>query len=196
MPIRSMKRWPTASLADADRALPDYGAFMRCRLSRKARKPIPCVPFGASFAGGRRAAAINLFPVGFARHLLVKGSALPAIDCTVLHIPLEIIIHEGNGYWREPKLQRHFLSDESGATAIEYGLIAAGISLAIIAIVNGLGANLSTSSPTSIRRSNDRAGVPFLRGTSASGLHLHQNLCGGFPSHGLFDVYPKSVLAR
>jgi pilus assembly protein Flp/PilA len=39
---------------------------------------------------------------------------------------------------------RSFLSDESGATAIEYGLIAAGISLAIIAIVNGLGANLNT----------------------------------------------------
>jgi pilus assembly protein Flp/PilA len=38
----------------------------------------------------------------------------------------------------------NFLSDESGATAIEYGLIAAGISLAIIAIVNGLGANLNT----------------------------------------------------
>jgi Flp pilus assembly pilin Flp len=37
-----------------------------------------------------------------------------------------------------------FLSDESGATAIEYGLIAAGISLAIIAIVNGLGSNLNT----------------------------------------------------
>jgi pilus assembly protein Flp/PilA len=37
-----------------------------------------------------------------------------------------------------------FLSDQSGATAIEYGLIAAGISLAIIAIVNGLGTNLST----------------------------------------------------
>jgi pilus assembly protein Flp/PilA len=36
-----------------------------------------------------------------------------------------------------------FLSDDSGATAIEYGLIAAGISLAIIAIVNGLGSNLS-----------------------------------------------------
>jgi pilus assembly protein Flp/PilA len=36
-----------------------------------------------------------------------------------------------------------FLNDESGATAIEYGLIAAGISLAIIAIVNGLGTNLS-----------------------------------------------------
>ena len=37
-----------------------------------------------------------------------------------------------------------FWSDESGATAIEYGLIAAGISLAIIAVVNGLGANLNT----------------------------------------------------
>jgi pilus assembly protein Flp/PilA len=37
-----------------------------------------------------------------------------------------------------------FLTDESGATAIEYGLIAAGISLAIIAGVNGIGTNLST----------------------------------------------------
>jgi pilus assembly protein Flp/PilA len=37
----------------------------------------------------------------------------------------------------------NFLSDESGATAIEYGLIAAGIALAIIAVVNGLGSNLN-----------------------------------------------------
>jgi pilus assembly protein Flp/PilA len=37
-----------------------------------------------------------------------------------------------------------FLSDESGATAIEYGLIAAGIALAIIAVVNGLGTSLNT----------------------------------------------------
>jgi pilus assembly protein Flp/PilA len=37
-----------------------------------------------------------------------------------------------------------FVKDESGATAIEYGLIAAGISLAIIAIINGLGTNLNT----------------------------------------------------
>ena len=37
-----------------------------------------------------------------------------------------------------------FLKDESGATAIEYGLIAAGISLAIIAVVNGLGSKLNT----------------------------------------------------
>ena len=37
-----------------------------------------------------------------------------------------------------------FVKDEYGATAIEYGLIAAGISLAIIAVVNGLGTNLNT----------------------------------------------------
>jgi pilus assembly protein Flp/PilA len=39
---------------------------------------------------------------------------------------------------------RKFWADESGATAIEYGLIAAGISLAIIAVVNGLGSTLNT----------------------------------------------------
>ena len=38
-----------------------------------------------------------------------------------------------------------FARDESGATAIEYGLIAAGISVAIIAVVNGLGTKLKTS---------------------------------------------------
>jgi pilus assembly protein Flp/PilA len=35
------------------------------------------------------------------------------------------------------------LHQESGATAIEYGLIAAGIAVAIIVIVNGLGTNLN-----------------------------------------------------
>ncbi len=47
----------------------------------------------------------------------------------------------------EAKLKRvflKFLQDQSGATAIEYGLIAAGISLAIIAAVNGLGSTLNT----------------------------------------------------
>jgi pilus assembly protein Flp/PilA len=40
---------------------------------------------------------------------------------------------------------RSFLKDESGATAIEYGLIAAGISVAIIAVVNGRGTKLKTT---------------------------------------------------
>ncbi len=42
----------------------------------------------------------------------------------------------------------HFLRDERGATAIEYGLIAAGISVAIIAVVNTLGGQLSNTFST------------------------------------------------
>jgi len=37
-----------------------------------------------------------------------------------------------------------FVHDRSAATAIEYGLIAAGIALAIIVVVNGLGTQLNT----------------------------------------------------
>ena len=42
-------------------------------------------------------------------------------------------------------LMKRFAKDESGATAIEYGLIAAGISVAIIAVVQGVGGNLNTT---------------------------------------------------
>jgi pilus assembly protein Flp/PilA len=52
-----------------------------------------------------------------------------------------------NGIWDGAFAMRtikRFLRDETAATAIEYGLIAAGISLAIIAIINGLGAKLNT----------------------------------------------------
>ncbi|HEV3372100.1 MAG TPA: Flp family type IVb pilin [Xanthobacteraceae bacterium] len=43
------------------------------------------------------------------------------------------------------RLVTRFLKNESGATAIEYGLIAAGIAVAIIAVVQGLGTNLNTT---------------------------------------------------
>jgi len=43
------------------------------------------------------------------------------------------------------KTIKRFAKDESGATAIEYGLIAAGISVAIITVVQGLGSKLSTT---------------------------------------------------
>jgi pilus assembly protein Flp/PilA len=50
----------------------------------------------------------------------------------------------------EPKMNLlvRFLKDQSGATAIEYGLIAAGISVAIIAVVNSLGSQLNTTFST------------------------------------------------
>jgi pilus assembly protein Flp/PilA len=40
---------------------------------------------------------------------------------------------------------RAFLKDESGATAIEYGLIAACISVAIVAVVQGVGTKLNST---------------------------------------------------
>jgi pilus assembly protein Flp/PilA len=40
---------------------------------------------------------------------------------------------------------KRFLRDQSGATAIEYGLIAAGISVAIITVVKGVGTDLKTN---------------------------------------------------
>ena len=43
------------------------------------------------------------------------------------------------------KTLKRFAKDESGATAIEYGLIAAGISVAIITVVQGLGTKLNTT---------------------------------------------------
>jgi pilus assembly protein Flp/PilA len=46
-----------------------------------------------------------------------------------------IVAHLLNRFWK----------DESGATAIEYGLIAAGISIAIIAAVQATGTSLKTT---------------------------------------------------
>jgi len=40
---------------------------------------------------------------------------------------------------------KRFLADQSGATAIEYGLIAAGIAVAIITVVKGIGTNLNST---------------------------------------------------
>ena len=43
------------------------------------------------------------------------------------------------------KINRGSLADETGATAIEYGLIAAGISIAIITVVQGVGTKLAST---------------------------------------------------
>ena len=50
-------------------------------------------------------------------------------------------------------LVKRFANDVSGATAIEYGLIAAGISVVIITVVNTLGSQLNPPSPPSPRSS-------------------------------------------
>jgi pilus assembly protein Flp/PilA len=53
-----------------------------------------------------------------------------------------------SSWTREPvmtNLVKRFAKDESGATAVEYGLVAAGISVAIIAVMQGLGSKLNTT---------------------------------------------------
>jgi pilus assembly protein Flp/PilA len=63
--------------------------------------------------------------------MLIAGSA--RVVCQQTEEPITMV-----------QLLKDFLADESGATAIEYGLIAAGISLAIIAVVGGIGMKLNT----------------------------------------------------
>ncbi len=46
------------------------------------------------------------------------------------------------------RLLTNFLGDESGATAIEYAIIAAGISIVIVASVNGIGTKLTSTFTT------------------------------------------------
>jgi pilus assembly protein Flp/PilA len=94
------------------------------------------------------------------------GSAWCLNDCVLISgrtgiVPRDSdILNLDQGCFRDPVLQlvhgrwgnllrmitlvRKFWADETGATAIEYGLIAAGIALAIIATVNGLGTKLNT----------------------------------------------------
>ena len=65
---------------------------------------------------------------------------------TAAHGPMELVI---KNYF-----VKRFRKDESGATAIEYGLVAAGISLAIIAVLQGVGGKLVTiftGVPTALR---------------------------------------------
>jgi pilus assembly protein Flp/PilA len=46
------------------------------------------------------------------------------------------------------RLILRFMKDESGATAIEYGLIATGIAVAIIPVITGIGTKLKTTFTT------------------------------------------------
>jgi pilus assembly protein Flp/PilA len=61
-------------------------------------------------------------------------------------VPLKGLIRHNTDHQQEGVLMlqtaRRFLQDESGTTAIEYGLICAGIAVAIITILQGLGASL------------------------------------------------------
>ena len=67
---------------------------------------------------------------------VLRTPARPNLSLTS-HVYTGVIIYEESHFG--------FVKDKSGATAIEYGLIAAGIAIAIITAVNGLGTKLSTN---------------------------------------------------
>ena len=71
---------------------------------------------------------------------------------TVLRTPVRPNVSSTSHVYMEfnpmKNLIARFVKDESGATAIEYGLIAAGISVVIIAAVQGVGTNLNTTFQT------------------------------------------------
>ncbi len=74
-------------------------------------------------------------------------------------------------------LVARFVKDESGATAIEYGLIAAGIALAIITVVNNLGTTLNAkfgSISSSLKYARRQAGIR--RAPSSTGLFCFVDL--------------------
>src|SRR5215472_9954182 len=77
-------------------------------------------------------AALLLFP-------LRKRNLYRAIPVTLKVIPITEAMGQMSAFIR------HFFCNERGATAIEYGLIAAGISVAIIMAVQGLGSGLNST---------------------------------------------------
>ena len=81
-------------------------------------------------------------------------------------------------------LVSRFVKDESGATAIEYGLIAAGIAIAIITAVNGVGSKLSEQ----LRHDLELAEVSDVRELAAK-APVTRGLCcfcAGAPAFGVF----------
>ena len=58
---------------------------------------------------------------------------------------MDQVVSSAQGDTPVHQLLAQFRNDQSGATAIEYGLLASGIAVAIIVVVFGLGTNLNTT---------------------------------------------------
>jgi pilus assembly protein Flp/PilA len=72
----------------------------------------------------------------------VSANRLKTFPC---HSPRQVPRKTTSGEDEMIGLLKRFANDETGATAIEYGLIAAGISVAIISVVQGLGTKLNST---------------------------------------------------
>jgi len=91
-------------------------------------------------ASMRRAA---LFAAGNERLPSNTMNEFSVVAGTQLATHQDVAVYRVGGVMK--KMVREFIADESGATAIEYGLIAAGIALAIISAVQGVGTKLSAN---------------------------------------------------
>src|SRR5262249_60560686 len=126
------------------------GAFLHCR--RAARFAMPRASRGEDFPDLRKNFRRSRLPVVHDSANLPRGTA--KIRGSSFTHPCEFSIHNpsrvgGNrpatlGEQQMSQFKR-FLRDESGATAIEYGPTAPGISVAIIATVNTLGGQLKNT---------------------------------------------------
>ena len=98
-------------------------------------------------------------------------------------------------------LVSRFVKDESGATAIEYGLIAAGIAIAIITVVNGLGTTLSTQVRTHLDLAEVSDGCELFKGPGLPGplsflqsARRNQHAAVGYSSNVQFPAFPDCSL--
>jgi pilus assembly protein Flp/PilA len=73
------------------------------------------------------------------------GMRIYVFASSAVHNPPRTVVFQELRELSMSQLLARFWKDQSGATAIEYGLIAAGISVVIIAVVNGIGTKLNTS---------------------------------------------------
>jgi pilus assembly protein Flp/PilA len=111
------------------------------RASMPAAEALICIPAPRQgWTSGIPAVRIYAF-----FSLFLNGrESIPTLDCppgTALAESLETGRRQEFGM---RKLVARFLADQSGATAIEYCIIAAGISIVIVTVVQGMGTNLNT----------------------------------------------------
>jgi len=74
---------------------------------------------------------------------LNAAETVPTLDCALRTARAESPMRGGRQEFGMRNLVAKFLADESGATAIEYCLIAAGLSIVIVVAVNGVGTALN-----------------------------------------------------
>jgi pilus assembly protein Flp/PilA len=88
-----------------------------------------------------RPSSLSSYDLG---RLPLAAHSVAGIECN-LTVPIYRTFKRAAYFSGMTKQLQAFLKDESGATAIEYGLIASGIAIAIITVLKGTGTNLKTT---------------------------------------------------